>query len=340
MQEVMTEVRAALGPDAIIVSSHQGKNGSGVKVVAAIEAAFRPPEAEKPVQNAAPDKPAQAKSAKPVAPVAKGQAGLFSILPILDQHGVPRPLGSKIEKMARGVDAEGEQLALAGALDTAYSFVPLSLTQTRPLLLAGASGAGKTSSIAKLAARATLEGLKVSLLSTDTLRTGGIEQLSGYGALLGLSVSIAETPDDLRRALAKINPQKPDLVLVDTAGINPFSGEELTATKELARAIDAEIIAVVAAGGDPHEAGEIAEAYARIGTQRFIATRLDTTRRFGSLLSFASGGPLAFAAVSATPYIAEGLQPINPVSLARLLTTPATPAEASTPLNPNKLVMP
>ena len=223
MQEVMTQVRAALGPDAIIVSSHQGKGGGPVKVVAAVEATARP-EPPKPVAEPA-RQPAQAKAARPAQPASQPA---LSIQSILDHHGVPRAVGGRLDKTARSIDAESAHMALAGAIDTAYGFIPLASTQARPLLLAGAPGAGKTSSIAKLAARAALEGKRVGLVTTDTVRSGGIEQLTGYADLLDLEVKIANTPGELTGTVSALRREKPDLILVDTAGINPFAADDLT----------------------------------------------------------------------------------------------------------------
>lgn len=326
MQEVMAQVRNELGPDAIIVSSQNGKRGGLVKVIAAIDGDRRTPQ---PRSGGVAEK----KPAAPPAPPSEGP----SLATILQYHGVPRTLGQMLGQTANAMDADSPELALAAALDTSFRFLPILSSHRRPIMLAGAPGVGKTSVLAKLAARAALEGRRVRLFSTDTIRTGGIEQLAGYASLLGLEVVVAETPSDLGRAVSAAMASKPDLMLVDTAGINPFASDELARLQILARTIDAETIAVIAAGGDANEAADMAEGFARIGAQRFIATRLDAARRFGSIMSFAKAGPMAIAAVSATPYIGDGLQQINPVSLARLLMTPPARIAAQTSSSKNKL---
>lgn len=93
----------------------------------------------------------------------------------------------------------------------------------------------------------------------------------------------------------------------------------MRAQVNLLRAIDGEIVFVAAAGGDPIEAAEIAEAYATMGARRMVSTRIDIARRLGAVLAAADAGRLTFAEVGISGAVAEGLAPLNPISLARLL---------------------
>ena len=63
---------------------------------------------------------------------------------------------------------------------------------------------------------------------------------------------------------------------------------------------------------------QMAEAFARVGCTRLLATRLDMARRFGGLLAAANTG-LAFTEMSASPIVAHGFQPLDAAALARLL---------------------
>ena len=94
---------------------------------------------------------------------------------------------------------------------------------------------------------------------------------------------------------------------------------ELSDVQQLAQAVGAEPIFVLAAGGDRAESTEMAERAAGIGCGRIIVSRIDIVRRLGSVLAAAEATGLAFADVGIGPQVASGLMPINPVSLARLL---------------------
>src|SRR3546814_3757546 len=124
----------------------------------------------------------------------------------------------------------------AGAAEDAERarFLPLGLLSRRiPVVsadpiheggiiaLVGPTGVGKTTTIAKLAARyAELHGTRdLALVTTDHFRVGAQEQLFNYGRLLGVPVQTAANADELRAVLARLADRK--LVLIDTAGIGP-----------------------------------------------------------------------------------------------------------------------
>jgi flagellar biosynthesis protein FlhF len=83
----------------------------------------------------------------------------------------------------------------------------------------GPTGVGKTTTVAKIAARCVMRfGRKsVSLLSTDTYRIGALEQLRVFGKILGLPVTSLRDADDLASRLAEL--EKFHVVLIDTAGM-------------------------------------------------------------------------------------------------------------------------
>ena len=76
---------------------------------------------------------------------------------------------------------------------------------------------------------------------------------------------------------------------------------------------------VIAAGGDVAEASDIATAWRPLGIRRMIFTRLDATRRYGAIVAAADSTGFILGDVSLSPYVAEGLKVLNPVTMARLL---------------------
>ena len=69
----------------------------------------------------------------------------------------------------------------------------------------------------------------------------------------------------------------------------------------------------------------MARAFAEIGATRLLVTRLDTARRLGGMLAAASAANLRLCDVGIGPHLADGLSPLNPLALARLLA--AAPAD-------------
>ena len=298
IEEAMDEVRAALGEQAVIVSTVRGRRGRGVQVTAAKETDL--PGAIEPALV-----PAMPAEADPIAA-------------LLDYHRLPAPLAASLARSAASFEETDPALKLGAALDVGFGFAPLPAANAKPLMLIGAPGAGKSVTAAKLAA---LAGATVALISTDTVRAGGVDQLKAFATVLGCPFEVAATPEALSAACARLRngATEAGLVIVDSPGVNPFSVDEVEDLRAFTAAVAVEPVLVVAAGGDAEEAAETARVFAGFGVKRFVSTRLDAARRLGSLLTTAEAGRFAFAEASLTPFIAQGLTTLNPLSLARLL---------------------
>jgi flagellar biosynthesis protein FlhF len=301
MGEAMTMVRETLGPEAIIVSTQNTGDGRGVALIAAIDETTAGDAAplSSPLEDDAPDV-------------------VETVRQALAFHGTPQRLIERLAQAAGALEAGDVTLAFAGAVDAGFAFRPLGdADKDRPTMLVGPPGAGKTITTAKLAARTVLAKRPVNVVSIDSQRAGGVEQLSAFTRILGLGLVTAATASALAAAIAA-NPAGVR-TYIDTPGTNPFDDAEMERLATFVDAAKAEPVLVLPAGGDAMETAEIAAAFAGLGARRMIVTRLDAARRLGSILAAADAAHLSFAHVSVTPHVANGLSPINPVSLARLI---------------------
>jgi flagellar biosynthesis protein FlhF len=302
MSAAIREVRAALGEDAIIVATQRGRNGTGVRVTAAIDR--------------------EGADGNLGDLLAREDDG--AIEPVLGSslafHGTPLPLAGRLIDAALG--AGGTPVAaLARALGRVFRFQPLpDPTLSFRIALVGPPGMGKTVSAAKIAARSALARAAIHVVSTDRFRAGGVDQLAALTEVMTIRLHVAATPDELRRLIAGFPPSEP--VLVDTAGVNPFHIAAIGQLVELVDAAGAEPVLTLAAGGDVDEAADIAGAFAAIGSGRLLVTRIDAARRLGGILAAADACGLAFAGAGLSPHIAGGLESVTPEGLAdRLIRT-------------------
>jgi flagellar biosynthesis protein FlhF len=340
--QAMKLVREALGPDAIIVSTHAANKSAPARVTAAIEPVVDATEKEggdRAHETCAHETDFE-KSASRAHRIVRDA---------FDFHGVPAILAQRLggfagDALNSGAARGDALLALAASLDRRFRFEPLfdSCGPRRPLILVGPPGAGKTATVAKLAARAVLAGKRPAVITTDTVRAGGVEQLAAFTKILDIDIQVAEDTGALADAVLAGSSagNKPDVLLIDTAGANPYDDEEIARVKALVNEAGAAAILVLSAGGDPLEAAEAAVAFSDVGAKRLVMTRIDAARRHASLLTAAEAGKLALSNVGTTPHIANGLAPLNPVSLARLLIgdliedkSSATPALDRPPLS-------
>lgn len=306
----MELVREQLGPDAVILSTQPDRANGRVKVTAALE--------DSPLEEALWQDDAE------------GLDILDSLSRALDFHRVPAGLADRLTNAATDLATGDGLLALAGALDQVLTFrAPPLLGNSRPVMLVGPPGCGKSATAAKLCAQARLAGNHSRLVTMDTLKAGALAQATAFAEALGARLDQAADIATLER-LTRGDPSGNPTV-IDTAGCNPLDRNELKRLGDAAQAAGAELILVMAAGGDVLESAECALAFMTAGASALITTRLDATRRLGAVLSAADVGHLDLAAAGVSPSIGDGLIEIDPVALARLImpdsarqTVPAT----------------
>jgi len=312
MAEVMRQVRAEMGEDAIIVATRPSDSGT-VRVTAAVDRL-----------------PATEEAADETGTGAMEDTAEF-LRRAFDYHGVPTKTGIRLLDRVRANEVADTTLALATAIDETFRFAPLyALDAGRPLALVGPPGAGKTVTVAKIATRAHLKGQKVNLVTIDTLRAGAVNQLAALAKVLGIEVATADTPARLSLTLSGFDART--LTVIDTPGTSPFDKGELDRIAGMIRAANAETVLVLPAGGDAREAADAATAFTALRPTRLIATRLDAARRFGGLIAAAEAGKLAFTEAGTTAQIAQGLTSLNPVGIARFMLRDTLAAPSAAPL--------
>lgn len=300
LTEAMRRVREALGEDAIIVATRDDEAG-GIRVTAAIEDQINAASSELAQEPSEPD----------------GSEVIETIAESLTYHQVPAYIAERLLATATQYASDDPVLALGAALDVHFKFQPIVEDKhEKPLMLVGPPGAGKTLCVAKFATRATLGKRPVTVVSMDTERAGGMEQLAAFTRLLNLKLVETEDPHALRDALSL---QQGALVFVDTPGRNPFDETDRQQVLSLTKIMGHGATLVLPAGMDGLEAGELAQSFKALGATRLLITRLDITKRIGSLLRVAFDAQLPFANLAASSKVIDPPQPVNPVALARLL---------------------
>lgn len=307
LPDAMRRVREVLGPDAVILSTQPAETGTGVRLTAALE--------DNPLEDF------------DLADHGGGLSSIEDITEALAYHRFPPALLDRLIGAAATLPASDPVMSLAGALDSEFAFAPLPAEKPpRPLMMVGPHGAGKTATTAKLCAGARLKGRIPRLITMDTEKSGGLAQAAAFALALG--VDLEQAPDSDALAARLSDGPREQLTVIDTAGANPFDEADMERLSGAATASGAGLVLVLPAGGDTMESAEMAVAFASLGADRMVGTRLDVARRLGSILSAAQAGNLAVMALSTSPTIGAALRPVNPVSLARLLLPgPAEPAE-------------
>ena len=319
-REALRQVRLALGPDALIVSNKR-VNG-GVEILAADQTAVAVADAEG--AQAAPTRPArvlpEAVSAPPEA--SSGLLGVIGDLKGSLEARMDELLwGRQLQRSPQAVglfqtllrfgfstallramitrmpDQSSPRAALQWARDELVGHLPVLASEdalwTPGLVLAlvGPTGVGKTTTLAKLAARCVrrVGPDRLVLLTTDTYRIGAHEQLKIYGQMLRVPVHVVQDVQELRRILQTVRADQ--MVLIDNVGISQrdrYVAEQAALLAGAGRPVDRLLVLNASSQGDTLD--EVARIYTNDGgtpLKGCIVTKVDEASCLGAALDTA-----------------------------------------------------
>lgn len=219
----------------------------------------------------------------------RGSAVRANALDLMDEYGFDAGLARDVAtQIPADIDPSRARGLMLGLISKKLPIAPVDPMETGGVIaLVGPTGAGKTTTIAKLASRfAEAHAARdVALVTTDTQRIGAREQLYGFGRQLGIAVHEANSGTDLNQLLQKLADYK--LVLIDTAGLGQRD-RALTAQLQWLRAAgQIRTLLVLPANTAFQDMDEVVRRFSAANPQGVVLTKLDETGRFGSALSVA-----------------------------------------------------
>ena len=344
IRQAIRKVRDEQGPDAVILSNRTVDGG--VEIVAAVDyenfvAEFdtapaatpvaQPPRAERPAEEIRVPVPAddavnamgrELKNLRgmlehQLSGLAWGELGRrhpqrVLLIRRLRELGLSAALAQKIgNEIPEQSDMER---VWRQALALFARYLPVTdddiLTHGGVVALVGPTGVGKTTTVAKLAARALLRhGPKsVALITADDQRIGAHEQLKIYGQILDIPVRVARDHRSLQAAISELRAHR--LVLIDTAGMSQRDlrlAEQLALVRGGSPAV--KLYLVLSANGQIAAIEETVAAFGADRVQGAIITKIDETASLGGVLSVLSAHRLPVAYVSEGQRVPEDLAP-------------------------------
>ena len=197
----------------------------------------------------------------------------------------------------------------------------ITLYSDKPKIVAliGPTGVGKTTTLAKIAAKFVLEeGAKVALITADTYRISAVEQLKTYSDILGLPLEIVYNPQALQEAIAKHRDKQ--LILLDTAGRSQYNAYQMKELSELLN-IDADIEKhlVMSATTKTSDGLELLDNFSLCKPDRVIFTKVDETKTHGIILNILHRRKAALSYLTNGQSVPDDIEPASIEKLAELL---------------------
>jgi flagellar biosynthesis protein FlhF len=210
------------------------------------------------------------------------------------------------------------RLAVENSLPIAPPIATVPGTK-RIVALVGPTGVGKTTTVAKLAANFKLvHGLRPGLVTVDTYRIAAVEQLRTYAEIIDLPLAVANSPAEMKRAIAELGDV--DVVLIDTAGRSPRDEVKIRELADfLNEARPDEVHLVLSAVAGERSLRSAVERFAVVRADRLILTKLDEADGLGGVLAVIGQANRPVSYLTTGQAVPDDIEPADRRRLARLI---------------------
>jgi len=306
LKDALRAVRQDLGPNALVLSTHVVQDrgprgwigGTVVEIAAAIERPDMPDvSALRHTVNDPVDREVEALAAR------LGASGL--------EPGIARAVAAShpVEKRRTALAANlhttlADQLHALAAPDDGFAPVEVFV---------GPPGAGKTTTIAKIAAQQRVrDGRRIGLVAADGYRVGAVEQLRLYAEVIGAPLTVARSVDELDHALA--NARRP--ILIDTPGRSPGDDVSREMFRVVGRHPGVRTHLVLPASMPPGHLRRTLERFHEARPSRVVITKLDEADSLAPLVGVLREAALPISFVGTGQRVPEDLHRATPPAIA------------------------
>ncbi|MGR3219757.1 MAG: flagellar biosynthesis protein FlhF [Candidatus Anammoxibacter sp.] len=183
----------------------------------------------------------------------------------------------------------------------------------------GPTGVGKTTTLAKVAAKLAIDNEKdVGVITVDTYRIAAVEQLMAYADMIDIPVRVSLTPKELLAAVNEFEDK--DYILVDTVGRSQYDKKRIRMLRGLLKILPSpENYLVMNAGTRSREADDIFDNFNILPLSGLIFTKTDETRNFGMLLNMVVKTNMPICCLTNGQEVPDDIVEVSPEVIADLV---------------------
>jgi flagellar biosynthesis protein FlhF len=278
-----------------------------------------------PPEDLAAELAAMREAIEQLAPTSRKGDAIASLLRTSGIEGAAATAIAQLMRVKKDPPTEiGERFREAAAELVHVTAWPLLSTGRVVIVAVGSTGVGKTTTIAKLAAKAKADGKSVTLVSCDTFRVGATEQIARYAELLGSRFEVARDASELATVLGRV---RTDVVLVDTSGRPPTANapERLLAagsfrTDAACQGYLRHVLLCMPASIRAVDAARLAKAFSMANPTAIAVTKLDETDVPSGIVHAAFFAKLPISVVCMGQRVPEDIAPATVGGLLDALT--------------------
>lgn len=307
MAAILAKIKEELGESAVILNTKRAATDGLIEI-----------DVESGVRHPAPYEPTVA----PLPRSDRGDTGRM-LSSLLVRQGLKEQFAKQVVDHA-DLSLDSLDKAASSGLSSLLTFDSALHRERKAVALVGSTGVGKTTTIAKLAARIKASfDLEIGLVSADCYRVGAGYHLQTYASLLNLPFRMVDETLPLSQGIEEAveSLHHCDLILIDTAGYSPRDANRVHGLcSELSALRWLEKILVLPAPSNDVDLRTSSAAFAQMGCSRVIISKTDETGFMGPAINVAisMGKPLAF--LTTGQRVPEDIEPASARRIAWMLT--------------------
>jgi len=182
----------------------------------------------------------------------------------------------------------------------------------------GPTGVGKTTTLAKMAARySIMKKMKVGLVTTDTFRIAATAQLGTYAKIMGLDMEVASSKESLHKAIRLFSDK--DVILVDTPGRGRLDDGYMNLLENCSPHHDTETNLLINATASEDNLQDVLSKYETTKFDNLIVTKIDESRRFGILYDVINKVKKPVTYMTCGQNVPQDIEEMTPLRMANLI---------------------